>query len=112
MLVALAQAGSDPVHKMSIIPRGIGALGYTVQRPTGDRYLMTRAELEHRIAVLMGGRAVEKLVFAQPSTGTSDDLAKATDIARAMVTRYGMDEGLGYVAFEAPRQTMLDLPTG
>ena len=111
-LVALAQVGSDPVHKVSIIPRGIGALGYTIQRPTEDRYLMTRAELEHKIAVLMGGRAAEKLVFGQLSTGASDDLAKATDIARAMVTRYGMDEGLGYIAFEAPRQTMLDLPTG
>ena len=111
-LVALAQEGSDPVHKVSIIPRGIGALGYTIQRPTEDRYLMTRAELEQKIAVLMGGRAAEKLVFGQLSTGASDDLAKATDIARAMVTRYGMDEGLGYIAFEAPRQTMLDLPTG
>ena len=111
-LVALAQPGSDPVHKVSIIPRGIGALGYTIQRPTEDRYLMTRGELEQKIAVLMGGRAAEKLVFAQLSTGAADDLAKATDIARAMVTRYGMDEGLGYIAFEAPRQTMLDLPTG
>ena len=111
-LVALAQVGSDPVHKVSIIPRGIGALGYTIQRPTEDRYLMTRGELEQKIAVLMGGRAAEKLVFGQLSTGASDDLAKATDIARAMVTRYGMDEGLGYIAFEAPRQTMLDLPTG
>ena len=111
-LVALAQQGSDPVHKVSIIPRGIGALGYTIQRPTEDRYLMTRGELEHKIAVLMGGRAAEKLVFSQLSTGASDDLAKATDIARAMVTRYGMDEGLGYIAIEAPRQNMLDLPTG
>ena len=111
-LVALAQLGSDPVHKVSIIPRGIGALGYTIQRPTEDRYLMTRGELEQKIAVLMGGRAAEKLVFSQLSTGASDDLAKATDIARAMVTRYGMDEGLGYIAFEAPRPTMLDLPTG
>ena len=111
-LVALAQVGSDPVHKVSIIPRGIGALGYTIQRPTEDRYLMTRGELEQKIAVLMGGRAAEKLVFGQLSTGAADDLAKATDIARAMVSRYGMDEGLGYIAFDAPRQTMLDLPTG
>ncbi len=106
------EVGSDPVHKVSIIPRGIGALGYTIQRPTEDRYLMTRSELEQKIAVLMGGHAAEKLVFGQLSTGASDDLAKATDIARAMVSRYGMDEGLGYIAFEAPRQTMLDLPTG
>ena len=75
-------------------------------------WFLTRGELEQKIAVLMGGRAAEKLVFGQLSIGASDDLAKATDIARAMVTRYGMDEGLGYIAFEAPRQTMLDLPTG
>ncbi len=109
-LVALAQKGSDPVHKVSIIPRGIGALGYTIQRPTEDRYLMTRAELAQKIAVLLGGRAAEKLIFGQLSTGAADDLAKATDIARDMVTRYGMDEDLGYVAFEIPRQSLLDLP--
>jgi cell division protease FtsH len=111
-LVALAQAGSDPVHKVSIIPRGIGALGYTIQRPTEDRYLMTSDELEHKIAVLLGGRAAEKLVFGQLSTGAADDLAKATDIARDMVTRYGMDEGLGYIAFEPQRSQMLDVPAG
>jgi cell division protease FtsH len=109
-LVALAQTGSDPVHKVSIIPRGIGALGYTIQRPTEDRYVMMRPELEQKIAVLLGGRAAEKLVFSMLSTGAADDLAKATDIARDMVTRYGMDEGLGYVAFEPRRQSMLDLP--
>ena len=111
-LIALAQAGSDPVHKVSIIPRGIGALGYTIQRPTEDRYLMTRNELEHKVAVLLGGRAAEKLVFGQLSTGAADDLAKATDIARDMVTRYGMDESLGYIAFEPQRSQMLDLPAG
>ena len=111
-LVALAQAGTDPVHKVSIIPHGIGALGYTIQRPTEDRYLMTRTELEQKIAVLLGGRAAEKLVFDMLSSGAADDLAKATDIARDMVTRYGMDEGLGYVAFEPQRQQMLDLPAG
>ncbi len=111
-LVALAQPGADPVHKVSIIPRGIGALGYTIQRPTEDRYLMTRPELEQKIAVLLGGRAAEKLVFEVLSTGAADDLAKATDIARDMVTRYGMDEALGYVAFEPQRQQMLDLPAG
>ena len=109
-LVALAQKGSDPVHKVSIIPRGIGALGYTIQRPTEDRYLMTRAELAQKISILLGGRAAEKLIFGQLSTGAADDLAKATDIARDMVTRYGMDEGLGYVAIDAPHQTLLDLP--
>jgi cell division protease FtsH len=102
-LVALSQPGSDPVHKVSIIPRGIGALGYTIQRPTEDRYLMTRAELERKIAVLLGGRASEVLVLGELSTGAADDLAKATDIAREMVTRYGMDAGLGHVAYESPR---------
>ncbi|WP_137918462.1 ATP-dependent zinc metalloprotease FtsH [Hydrogenophaga sp. 2FB] len=109
-LVALALPGSDAVHKVSIIPRGIGALGYTIQRPTEDRYLMTRRELERKIAVLLGGRAAEKLVFGELSTGAADDLAKASNIARDMVSRYGMDEGLGYVALEAQRSTMLDVP--
>ncbi len=109
-LVALALPGSDPVHKVSIIPRGIGALGYTIQRPTEDRYLMTREELENKIAVLLGGRAAEKLVFGKLSTGAADDLAKATDIARDMITRYGMDEDLGYIAYEAPRPRFLDVP--
>ncbi|PKO69776.1 MAG: cell division protein FtsH [Betaproteobacteria bacterium HGW-Betaproteobacteria-16] len=109
-LVALALPSGDAVHKVSIIPRGIGALGYTIQRPTEDRYLMTRKELERKIAVLLGGRAAEKLVFGELSTGAADDLAKASDIARDMVSRYGMDEGLGYVALEAQRSTMLDVP--
>jgi len=111
-LVALAQKGTDPVHKVSIIPRGIGALGYTIQRPTEDRYLMTRPELEQKIAVLLGGRAAEKLIYGLLSTGAADDLAKATDIARDMVTRYGMDEDLGYVVFDAQRPHLLELPEG
>ncbi|MBS0305563.1 MAG: ATP-dependent zinc metalloprotease FtsH [Proteobacteria bacterium] len=109
-LVALALPGSDPVHKVSIIPRGIGALGYTIQRPTEDRFLMTREELERKIMVLLGGRASEKLVFGHLSTGAADDLAKVTDIARDMVTRYGMDEALGYVAYEAQHPRFLDVP--
>ncbi|EPJ7085125.1 ATP-dependent zinc metalloprotease FtsH [Klebsiella pneumoniae] len=109
-LVALALPGTDPVHKISIIPRGIGALGYTLQRPTEDRYLMTRSDLEHKIAVLLGGRAAEKLVFGELSTGAADDLARATDIARDMITRFGMDESLGYIAFEAQRPRFLDTP--
>ena len=109
-LVALALPGSDAVHKVSIIPRGIGALGYTIQRPTEDRFLMTREELERKIMVLLGGRASEKLVFGHLSTGAADDLAKATDIARDMVTRYGMDEGLGYVAYEQQPPRFLDVP--
>lgn len=99
-LVAGALPGCDPVHKVSIIPRGMGALGYTIQRPIEDRFLMTREELENKMAVLLGGRAAEWLVFAQLSTGAADDLAKVTDIARAMVTRYGMSERLGHLALE------------
>jgi cell division protease FtsH len=110
VLVALSLPGTDAVHKVSIIPRGIGALGYTIQRPTEDRFLMTREELEHKIMVLLGGRAAEKLVFGQLSTGAADDLAKVTDIARDMVTRYGMDENLGCVAYDAPPPRFLDLP--
>ncbi|CAM7585603.1 TPA: ATP-dependent metallopeptidase FtsH/Yme1/Tma family protein [Escherichia coli] len=109
-LVALALPETDPVHKISIIPRGIGALGYTLQRPTEDRFLMTRTDLEHKIAVLLGGRAAEKLVFGELSTGAADDLARATNIARDMITRFGMDEGLGYIAFEAQRPRFLDTP--
>ena len=75
-LVAMALPGSDPVHKISIIPRGIGALGYTIQRPTEDRFLMTREELENKMAVLLGGRAAEQIVFGELSTGAADDLAK------------------------------------
>jgi len=109
-LVALALPGSDPVHKVSIIPRGVGALGYTIQRPSEDRYLLTRRDLENRIAVLLGGRAAEKLVFGALSTGAADDIAKATDIARDMVTRYGLDEDLGFIAFEAQKSRFLDVP--
>jgi len=109
-ITALALPGSDPVHKVSIIPRGIGALGYTIQRPTEDRFLMTREELERKIMVLLGGRAAEKLVFGHLSTGAVDDLAKVTDIARDMVTRFGMVEELGYVAYEAQRPRFLELP--
>jgi len=106
-LVAMALPGVDPVHKVSIIPRGIGALGYTIQRPTEDRFLMTREELENKIAVLLGGRAAEKIVFDHLSTGAADDLVKATDIARAMVARYGMDPDLGHVSYDADRPGFL-----
>jgi cell division protease FtsH len=109
-LVALALPGGDVVHKVSIIPRGIGSLGYTIQRPTDERYLMTREELENKIAVLLGGRAAEKLVFGELSTGAADDLVKATDIARSMVTRFGMDEKLGYVAYDTDRPGFLGQP--
>jgi len=106
-LAALALPGSDPVYKISIIPRGIGALGYTLQRPTEDRFLMTKEELEHKIAVLLGGRAAEKLIFNHLSTGAADDIARATDIARNMVTRYGMDPDIGFVVYEENQPTFI-----
>lgn len=106
-MVALALPGTETVHKVSIIPHGVGALGYTIQRPTEDRYLMTRAELEHKMAGLLGGRAAEQLVFREISTGAADDLARATDIARAMVLRYGMSDALGNVAYDRDRSPFL-----
>jgi cell division protease FtsH len=110
-LVAMSLPGSDPVHKISIIPRGIGALGYTIQRPTEDRYLMTRDELENKMAVLLGGRAAEHVVFGHLSTGAADDLAKVTDIARSMVMRYGMVEALGPVTYEGDRPRFIGGPS-
>ncbi|PVA05669.1 ATP-dependent zinc metalloprotease FtsH [Thalassorhabdomicrobium marinisediminis] len=106
-IIGMALPGVDEVHKVSIIPRGIGALGYTIQRPTEDRYLMTREELENKIAVLLGGRAAEKIIYGHLSTGASDDLARATDIARSMVARYGMDENLGHVSYDSERPNFL-----
>jgi cell division protease FtsH len=97
---------ADPVHKISIISRGIAALGYTQQRPTEDRYLMTRPELLDRLAVLLGGRVAEELVFGDVSTGAQNDLQRATDIVRSMVTEYGMSERLGLVTYERSRQPM------
>src|SRR5690606_17567158 len=111
-LIALALPGADQVHKVSIIPRGIGAPGYTIQRPADDRHILTRADLEYRIMVLIGGRASEKLVFGHLSTGAADDLAKATDIARSMVMRFGMDEGLGYVSYDSGTPSLLGQPQG
>src|SRR5690349_18854656 len=107
-LVAMALPGTDPVHKISIIPRGVGALGYTIQRPTEDRFLMTREELENKMAVLLGGRAAEEIIFSHLSTGAADDLAKVTDIARSMVMRYGMVKSLGNVAYEEERSPFLN----
>jgi len=111
-LVAMSLQGSDPVHKVSIIPRGVGALGYTIQRPTEDRFLMTREELENKMVVLLGGRAAERLVFDHLSTGAADDLAKVTDIARGMVMRYGMDPKLGNVTYEGERAAFLEQGPG
>jgi cell division protease FtsH len=99
-LVALLLPGIDRVHKVSIIPRGVGALGYTIQRPTEDRFLLTEDELESKMAVLLGGRAAERLAFGKVSTGAADDLAKVSDIARSIVTQYGMAPALGDVAYD------------
>jgi cell division protease FtsH len=105
-IVAESVEHADPVHKISIIPRGIAALGYTQQQPTEDRYLMTRSELLDRLAVLLGGRVAEELVFKEISTGAQNDLQRATDIARSMVTEYGMSDRLGLVTYERARQPM------
>ena len=109
-LVAMALPSADPVHKISIIPRGVGALGYTIQRPTEDRYVITREELIDKMAVLLGGRAAEWVVFEQLSTGAADDLVKVTDIARDMVTRFGMDPTVGPVSYEGARSPFLTGP--
>jgi cell division protease FtsH len=97
-LVAYSLPNTDPVHKVSIIPRGLGALGYMMQRPEGDRYLMTQAELESRIQVLLAGTLAEELTFDDVSTGASNDLERATEIARSMVMEYGMSR-MGRVNF-------------
>ena len=110
-LVASSLPSADPVHKISIIPRGIAALGYTLQLPTEDRYLLTRSELLDRLAVLVGGRCAEELIFHEVSTGGQDDLMKATDMARRMVAEYGMSERLGPVSFEHKRRPLF-LPEG
>jgi cell division protease FtsH len=103
-IVAESVEHADPVHKISIIPRGIAALGYTQQQPTEDRYLMTRSELLDRLAVLLGGRVAEELVFEEISTGAQNDLQRATEIARSMVTEYGMSDRMGLVTYERARQ--------
>ena len=106
-IAAMALPDTDPVHKISIIPRGVAALGYTMQRPLEEHFLMSRDELLHRMTVLLAGRAAEALVFGQVSTGASDDLVRTTDIARSMVVRFGMDAKLGLVAYEPERQRFL-----
>ncbi|WP_191093354.1 ATP-dependent zinc metalloprotease FtsH [Bradyrhizobium campsiandrae] len=107
-LVAASLPGVDPVQKVSIIPRGIGALGYTIQRPTEDRFLLTIEELKNRIAVLMGGRASERLIFdGAISTGAADDLQRATEIAIEMVTKYGMDDTVGQRTYAPKPQAFM-----
>lgn len=106
-VVALSLGESESVHKISIIPRGLGALGYTMRRPTEDRYLLSKSELAHKLAIALGGRAAEALFFEEISTGAADDLDKATDVAHAMVTRYGMSSELGLATFERETAPML-----
>jgi cell division protease FtsH len=106
-LLGIVMPGSEAVQKISIIPRGVAALGYTLRTPTEDRYLMTAAELEDKIAVLLGGRAAEELIYGEVSTGASDDLSKATDIAKSMVTQFGMSHMLGKASLEKRQQPFL-----
>ena len=105
-LVASSLPGADPVHKVTIIPRGVGALGATYQLPLEDRYLLTRSELEDRIAVLLGGRAAEEVVYGEISTGAHNDLDRATEMARLMVMQYGMSETLGPMTFGGGQQAL------
>jgi cell division protease FtsH len=110
-LVACSLPNTDPVHKISIIPRGFGALGYTLQRPEDDRHLVTQSELQNRICVLLGGIAAEEIVFQETSTGAQNDLQRATDIARRMVTEFGMSPKLGRVHYsESQRSPFLGTP--
>ncbi|HET8996176.1 MAG TPA: ATP-dependent zinc metalloprotease FtsH [Acetobacteraceae bacterium] len=109
-LVAMAIPGTDPVQKVSIIPRGIAGLGYTLQRPTEDRFLMNKHELEDKMTVLLAGRAAEMLAGGESYTGAADDLAKATDIARGMVLRFGMDDSVGPVAWDTEQAQFLETP--
>jgi cell division protease FtsH len=98
-LVAASVAYADPVHKVTIIPRGVAALGMTYQLPTEDRFLLTRSELDDRLAVLLGGRVAEELVYGEVSTGAHNDLERATELARLMVTKYGMSERVGLATY-------------
>jgi cell division protease FtsH len=110
-IVATVLPGLDPVHKISIVARGFGALGYTMQLPLEDRYLMTRQDLQSQLAVLLGGRSAEEIAFGEVSTGAQNDLQRATDIARAMVTEFGMSETLGVVNYNGHKRSAF-LDTG
>jgi cell division protease FtsH len=103
-IVASVLPGLDPVHKISIVQRGFGALGYTMQLPLEDRYLMTRGDLQNQLAVLLGGRSAEEIAFGEISTGAQNDLQRATDIARAMVTEFGMSDALGAVNYDGHKR--------
>ena len=103
----------DPVHKISIVQRGFGALGYTMQLPLEDRYLMQRRDLLNQLAVLLGGRTAEEIALGEISTGAQNDLQRATDIARAMVTEWGMSDALGAINYDGhKRSKFLDIPIG
>jgi cell division protease FtsH len=110
-IVASALVGMDPVHKISIVARGFGALGYTMQLPTEDRYLMQRQDLVNQMTVLLGGRSAEEVALGEISTGAQNDLQRATDLARAMVTEWGMSDRVGVVHFDQGRRSrFLDIP--
>jgi cell division protease FtsH len=110
-IVASVLPGLDPVHKISIVQRGFGALGYTMQLPLEDRYLMQRSDLESQLAVLLGGRTAEEIALNEISTGAQNDLQRATDIARAMVTEFGMSDALGAINYDGnKRPRFLDIP--
>ena len=112
-IVATAIPGMDPVHKISIVQRGFGALGYTMQLPLEDRYLMQRQDLLNQLAVLLGGRTAEEIALGEISTGAQNDLQRATDIARAMVTEWGMSDALGAINYDGhKRSKFLDIPLG
>jgi cell division protease FtsH len=112
-IIASALPGLDPVHKISIVQRGFGALGYTMQLPLEDRYLLTRNDLQNQMTVLLGGRTAEEVALGEISTGAQNDLQRATDIARAMVTQFGMSEELGTVHYEHSRRSaFLDMAMG
>jgi cell division protease FtsH len=112
-IVATAIPGMDPVHKISIVQRGFGALGYTMQLPLEDRYLMQRRDLLNQLAVLLGGRTAEEIALGEISTGAQNDLQRATDIARAMVTEWGMSDSLGAINYDGhKRSKFLDIPIG
>jgi cell division protease FtsH len=110
-LVAYSLPNTDPVHKVSIIPRGLAALGYTLQRPDGDRFLMTQSELESRIQVLLAGTVAEELIFNDISTGAQNDLERATQIARSMVMDYGMSE-LGRICYRESNRSAFLMGSG
>jgi cell division protease FtsH len=110
-IVASSLPGTDPVHKISIVARGFGALGYTMQTPTEDRYLMQRRDLMNQLAMLLGGRSAEEIALGEISTGAQNDLQRASDIARSMVTEWGMSERLGAINLDpGKRSRFLDIP--